>query len=85
MCHIIIIIFILSKVCKKIRRIFVWSQYMFNMDISYIYGSFDRWNVYFSILNLPDFIVSIRDVLGSYTNQNMKTVFLLQQVRLPEA
>ena len=85
MCHIIIIIFILSKVCKKIRRIFVWSQYMFNMDISYMYGSFDRWNVYFSILNLPDFIVSIRDVLGSYTNQNMKTVFLLQQVRLPEA
>ena len=77
MCHIIIIIFILSKVCKKIRRIFVWSQYMFNMDISYMYGSFDRWNVYFSILNLPDFIVSIRDVLGSYTNQNMKTVFLL--------
>ena len=50
-----------------------------------MYGSFDRWNVYFSILNLPDFIVSIRDVLGSYTNQNMKTVFLLQQVRLPEA
>ena len=77
MCHIIIIIFILSKVCKKIRRIFVWSQYMFNMDISYMYGSFDRWNVYFSILNLPDFIVAIRDVLGSYTNQNMKTVFLL--------